>query len=90
MKAPGSKKSMLSLWYASLYTHRVDLVDDSAGVELFLIEGNLLLLEASSDTHLDFSNSGFQLLHATYSVEVFLKRLADRGCKFHIAFFYDH
>jgi hypothetical protein len=84
------KKSALSRWYASLYTRRIDLVGDYAGTELFLIEGDSLLLHAFSDPLLDFGDAGFQLLHAAYNVEVFLKKLKARGCNFHIAFFDDH
>lgn len=30
---------------------------------------------------------GFQLLHAVFAVESFLKKLQDRGCRFHVIFF---
>jgi hypothetical protein len=86
---PRSKATALERWFNSLYTRRVDLVGDYAGAELFLIEGDSLLLEAFSDPLLDFSDSGFQLLHAVYNVEKFLKQLHSRGCNFHIAFFDD-
>jgi len=90
----GSKRkknqSTLSAWYASLYTRRVDLVGDYAGAELFLVEGDSLLLEAFSDPLLDFGENAFQLLHAVYSVEKLLRQLSSRGCNFHIAFFDDH
>ncbi|KAM0695476.1 hypothetical protein Q7P36_005835 [Cladosporium allicinum] len=72
--------------YKKLLSRRVDLVGDYAGTELFLIEGDSLLLRCFDDASLDF-NPGLQLLHATYNVEHFLHNLAFRKCNFHIAFF---
>ncbi|KAF2097657.1 P-loop containing nucleoside triphosphate hydrolase protein [Rhizodiscina lignyota] len=80
----------LEEWYQNAYTRRVDLVGDYAGAELFLVEGDSILLHEFSDPHLDFNDNGFQLLHAAYNVEFFLKRLIARNCKFHVAFFDDH
>ncbi|ORX92235.1 DEAD/DEAH box helicase-like protein [Clohesyomyces aquaticus] len=76
-------------WYSKLNSRRVDIVGDYAGNELFLVEGDSVLLNAFSDQHLDF-DPGFQLLHATYAVEHFLRGLIARRCNFHIAFFDDH
>ena len=89
MEEQESPQSEIQRWYASLYTRRVDLVGDYAGAELFLIEGDSLLLQAFSDPLLDFGANGFQLLHAVYNVEKFLKQLSARGGNFHIAFFDD-
>lgn len=72
--------------YKRLLSRRVDLVGDYAGNELFMIEGDSLLLRCFDDENLDF-NPGFQLLHAAYNVEHFLHNLAVRKCNFHIAFF---
>ena len=72
--------------YKRLLSRRVDLVGDYAGNELFMIEGDSLLLRCFDDENLDFS-PGFQLLHAAYNVEHFLHNLAVRKCNFHIAFF---
>lgn len=72
--------------YRRLLSRRVDLVGDYAGNELFLIEGDSLLLRCFGDDKLDFS-PGLQLLHAVYNVEHFLHNLAYRKCNFHIAFF---
>ncbi|KAF2770464.1 P-loop containing nucleoside triphosphate hydrolase protein [Teratosphaeria nubilosa] len=72
--------------YRKLLSRRVDLVGDYAGDELFLIEGDSLLLQCFSDPHLDFE-TGFQLLHATYNVEFFLHNLVKRKCNFHLVFF---
>jgi len=68
----------LEAWYEKVRSRRVDLVGDYAGNELFLVEGDSLLLHAFSDPNLDFDN-GLQLLHATYNVENFLKKLVLRG-----------
>lgn len=72
--------------YKKLLSRRVDLVGDYAGTELFMIEGDSLLLRCFDDASLDF-NPGLQLLHATYNVEHFLHNLAFRKCNFHITFF---
>ncbi|KAK6079013.1 DEAD/DEAH box helicase [Seiridium cupressi] len=71
--------------YRRLLSRRVDLVGDYAGDELFLIEGDSLLLQCFADSKLDF-DPGFQLLHAVYSVEQFLHQLNKRKCNFHIVF----
>lgn len=76
-------------WYSKLYSRRVDIVGDYAGNELFLIEGDSVLLDCFSDYQLDF-DPGFQLLHASYAVESFLQGLVARRCNFHIAFFDEH
>lgn len=75
--------------YSQLSTRRVDLIGDYAGNELFLIEGDSLLLHCFSDPKLDYED-GFQMLHACYLVENFLRHLKERKCNFHIAFFDDH
>lgn len=72
--------------YQKLAARRVDLVGDYAGNELFLIEGDSLLLQCLSDDKLDFAE-GFQLLHAVYNVEKVLQGLAERKCNFNIVFF---
>ncbi|KIW83228.1 hypothetical protein Z517_02473 [Fonsecaea pedrosoi CBS 271.37] len=76
-------------WYDGLYSRTVDLVGDYAGDELFIIEGDSLLLHSFSDDKLDFS-PGLQLLHATYIVENFLRALLQRKCKFNLVFFNKH
>ncbi|KAF2742177.1 P-loop containing nucleoside triphosphate hydrolase protein [Sporormia fimetaria CBS 119925] len=75
--------------YARLFSRRVDIVGDYAGNELFLVEGDSLLLHCFDDAHIDF-DPGFQLLHAAYAVENFLRGLIVRRCNFHIAFFGTH
>jgi hypothetical protein len=83
------KSSPVLEWYTRLYSRRVDIVGDYAGNELFLIEGDSVLLHCFDDKHIDF-DPGFQLLHATYAVENFLRGLVARRCTFHIAFFDQH
>ncbi|KAK5112755.1 hypothetical protein LTR62_003853 [Meristemomyces frigidus] len=72
--------------YRRLLSRRVDLVGDYAGDELFIIEGDSLLLRCFSDVKLDF-NPGFQMLHAAYNVEHLLHNLVTRKCNFHVVFF---
>ncbi|RMY56055.1 hypothetical protein D0863_13106 [Hortaea werneckii] len=72
--------------YRRLLSRRVDLVGDYAGDELFLIEGDSMLLRCFSDDQLDF-HPGLQLLHAVYNVEHLLSNLVRRKCNFHIVFF---
>lgn len=72
--------------YRKLMSRRVDLVGDYAGNELFLIDGDSLLLRCFADPKLDFE-PGFQLLHAAFEVERFLNHLVTRSCNFRIVFF---
>ncbi len=65
------------------------MVGDYAGKELFLLEGDSLLLHCFNDSRLDLTD-GFQLLHAVYTVEHFLLGLSQRHCNFHIVFFDTH
>ena len=75
--------------YNTLYSRTLDLVGDYTGDELFILEGDSLLLQCFSDNQIDF-DEGFQLLHATYTVEWFLAQLHWRSCNFHVVFFKDH
>ncbi|KAL4968332.1 putative DEAD/DEAH box helicase [Aspergillus stella-maris] len=75
----------LQTWFEGLSSRTLDLVGDYAGDELFIIEGDSLLLQCFSDKSLDFNN-GFQLQHATYLVEKFIAQLYQRKCVFHIVF----
>ncbi|KAL8938825.1 MAG: hypothetical protein Q9216_003685 [Gyalolechia sp. 2 TL-2023] len=49
------KYTKLLDWYGKLSTRRVDLVGDYAGQELFIVEGDGLLLRCFDDLDLDFS-----------------------------------
>ncbi|KAL4931974.1 putative DEAD/DEAH box helicase [Aspergillus undulatus] len=76
-------------WFEKLASRTLDLVGDYAGDELFLLEGDSLLLQCLSDKTLDFSH-GLQLLHATHLVGKFLAQLHKRKCVFHLVFFSEH
>ncbi|KAI1325090.1 P-loop containing nucleoside triphosphate hydrolase protein [Xylariaceae sp. FL0255] len=84
-----SPVAALQAWYGRILSRRVDLVGDYAGNELFIIEGDSLLLHCFSDPRIDFDR-GYQLLHAVYCVEKFLADLKRRKCNFHIVFFDSH
>ncbi|KAI1352780.1 hypothetical protein F5Y01DRAFT_313444 [Xylaria sp. FL0043] len=76
----------LAKWYAARYPRRVDIVGDFGGKQLFFVDGDSLLLHSITTSAVDY-NVGFQLLHAVFAVESFLKRLEVRGCHFHVIFF---
>ncbi|KAI0006556.1 hypothetical protein F4779DRAFT_557960 [Xylariaceae sp. FL0662B] len=76
----------LLAWYQGRFLHRLDLLADFAGKELFAIHGESLLLHCIQASKVDFKD-GFQLLHAVFSVEKFLSNLIQRGCRFHVVFF---
>ncbi|KAL4939941.1 hypothetical protein BDV06DRAFT_213885 [Aspergillus oleicola] len=79
----------LQRWFEGLASRTLDLVGDYAGDELFIIEGDSLLLQCFSDKSLDFVH-GLQLQHATFLVEKFIAQLHQRKCVFHIVFFSEH
>ncbi|KAI4203482.1 MAG: hypothetical protein LQ350_001820 [Teloschistes chrysophthalmus] len=89
MADKAEKQSELMDWYGKLPARRVDLVGDYAGQELFIVEGDGLLLRCFDDPKLDLVD-GFQLLHAAYAVEQFLQGLIQRKSNFHIVFFDIH
>jgi hypothetical protein len=76
-------------WYSRVNSRRIDVIGDYCGHEVFLVEGDALLLHCFSDQHIDF-DPGFQLLHAAWAVENFLKGLVARRCNFHVAFVDEH
>ncbi|RIA88406.1 hypothetical protein C1645_826376 [Glomus cerebriforme] len=85
----------LSEWYSKCRNKYIDLVGDFGGSELFVIDGDSLLFKFLYDPETDFldfgqSISGGQFLALTFLVENFLKKLKDRECGFHIAFFDVH
>ncbi|KAI0397969.1 P-loop containing nucleoside triphosphate hydrolase protein [Xylariaceae sp. FL0594] len=79
----------LQEWYSAILSRRVDLVGDYAGNELFIVEGDSLLLHCFTDPRIDLRH-GYQLLHAVYCVEKFLFDLQRRKCNFHIVFLASH
>ncbi|KAL2843924.1 DEAD/DEAH box helicase [Aspergillus pseudoustus] len=84
-----AETAQLLEWFERLHSRTLDLIGDYAGDELFLIEGDSLLLQCFSDSALDFSN-GLPILHVTSLVEKFLANLHQRNCVFHIVFFADN
>ncbi|KAI0024132.1 hypothetical protein F4780DRAFT_725926 [Xylariomycetidae sp. FL0641] len=79
----------LESWYQHLSSRKLDIVGDFGGKELFLVDGDSLLLHCLTTSALDF-HGGFQLVHAVYAVESFLENLKSRGCNFHVIFFQQH
>ncbi|KAM7443056.1 putative ATP-dependent RNA helicase ddx60 [Porites harrisoni] len=67
---------------------RVNIMTDFVDAEIFLIDGDSLLLDLFGERRLDWSNGG-QFLHLTYLVERFLQYFTDKGGVFHIVFFKD-
>lgn len=51
---------------------------DFVDAEIFLIDGDSLLLDLFGERRLDWSNGG-QFLHLTYLVERFLQYFTDKG-----------
>ncbi|KAI0443539.1 hypothetical protein F4803DRAFT_574291 [Xylaria telfairii] len=76
----------LAVWYAAIHPRRIDIVGDFGGKQLFLIDGDSLLHYSVTTSKVDY-DVGFQLLHAVFAVESFLKNLQVRGCNFHVIFF---
>lgn len=56
----------------------LNILTDFADAEIFLIDGDSLLLELLEETTLDWTNGG-QFLHLTYLVECFLQYFTDKG-----------
>ena len=52
--------SRLMDWYGKLPSRRVDLVGDYAGQELFIVEGDGLLLRCFDDPALDFASMSLE------------------------------
>ncbi|TGJ82191.1 hypothetical protein E0Z10_g6577 [Xylaria hypoxylon] len=76
----------LAEWYAAIHPRRIDIIGDFGGKQLFLIDGDSLLHYSVTTSAVDY-DVGFQLLHAIFAVESFLKNLRVRGCNFHVVFF---
>ena len=63
--------------YGQKSTRRVDLVGDYAGKELFLLDGDSLLLKCFSDPQLDFDGSHhlqLRFYHGSYTSPLILYR----------------
>ena len=78
-------------WYKTINPLKADIVGDFAGKELFAIHGEAMVAHCIRKAKVDF-DEGFQLLHAVHAVEIFLSKLVERGCNFHILWFdqYEH
>eukprot|EP01116_Phalansterium_solitarium_P024371 TRINITY_DN8917_c0_g1_i1.p1 TRINITY_DN8917_c0_g1~~TRINITY_DN8917_c0_g1_i1.p1 ORF type:complete len:1795 (-),score=782.65 TRINITY_DN8917_c0_g1_i1:248-5632(-) len=72
--------------YAALRPRFLDLLGDSAASEVFVIDGDSLLLELLADPKLDTAHGG-QLLHLMYRLEQFLGDLRARSASFIVVFF---
>ncbi|GJC89533.1 putative helicase C694.02 [Colletotrichum liriopes] len=68
-------------WKKSLNPLRVDIVGDFAGKEMFAIHGESLVAHCIARDNVDYH---------VHAVEVFLSKLQDRGCNFHIIWFDSH
>ncbi|KAF4777168.1 DEAD/DEAH box helicase [Colletotrichum scovillei] len=79
----------LQEWKRRLSPLRVDIVGDFAGKELFTIHGESLVAHCLASANVDYLE-GFQLLHAVHAIEVFLAKLKERGCNFHVLWFDSH
>lgn len=65
-----------------------ELLSDLAAMnELFVIDGDSLLLETMKHEIVDWSVSAGEYLQVAYLVEAFLNELVQRGATFHIVFF---
>ncbi|KAB5513290.1 hypothetical protein GE09DRAFT_1163024 [Coniochaeta sp. 2T2.1] len=89
-QVPQNRRDLLQ-WHKSIRPLKVDIVGDFAGKELFAIHGEAMLAHCVQQAKVDYDD-GFQLLHAVHAVETFLRKLADRGCNFHVLWFdeYEH
>lgn len=56
----------------------MNILTDFADAEIFMIDGDSLLLELLVEQSLDWSNGG-QFLHLTYLLERFLQYFTDKG-----------
>lgn len=56
----------------------INILTDFVDAEIFLIDGDSLLLELLGEESLDWSHGG-QFLHLTYLLERFLQYFTDKG-----------
>ncbi|XP_027035542.1 probable ATP-dependent RNA helicase DDX60 [Pocillopora damicornis] len=64
----------------------LNILTDFVDAEIFLIDGDSLLLELLCQSSLDWQHGG-QFLHLTYLLERFLQYFKDKGGVFHVVFF---
>ena len=70
------KQEVLSI--PLLMNRFVNILTDFADAEIFLIDGDSLLLEIVGEKSLDWNNGG-QFLHLTYLTERFLQKFTEKG-----------
>lgn len=69
---------------------RLDLFNDVGASEIFIVEGDSLLLDLmNSDSRIDWSLGG-QFLHLVYLVERFFHLFKERTGNFRVVFFQHH
>lgn len=61
-----------------IYFRYINILTDFVDAEIFLIDGDSLLLELLGERSLDWNNGG-QFLHLTYLLERFLQYFTDKG-----------
>ncbi|XP_078360877.1 putative ATP-dependent RNA helicase DDX60 [Oculina patagonica] len=64
----------------------INILTDFVDAEIFMIDGDSLLLELLGEESLDWRHGG-QFLYLTYLLERFLQYFTDKGGVFHIVFF---
>ncbi|KAK1622681.1 hypothetical protein BDP81DRAFT_507281 [Colletotrichum phormii] len=76
-------------WKQRLTPLKVDIVGDFTGKELFAIHGESLVAHCVATANVDYlvQQSASSYFHA---IEVFLAKLTERGCNFHILWFDNH
>ena len=67
----------LLLFILNIYRY-LNILSDFVDAEIFLIDGDSLLLELFGEDSLDWSHGG-QFLHLTYLLERFLQYFTDKG-----------
>lgn len=72
--------------FAKLRPSYTDLTRDFGATELFLLDGEALLLETISNPHLDWNHGG-AWLHFFFLAERYLSLFTERGGNFQIIFF---
>ncbi|MEW5307443.1 MAG: hypothetical protein WDW36_009839 [Sanguina aurantia] len=85
MEAADAVRGLVS-HYSALRPRKMDLLHDMAESEVFLVDGEALLMEALRDSRCDLSHQG-QPLQLLYWVEALCVKLRRAGGLFHVAFF---
>jgi len=75
---PSVKLLFCQPWAFDSFLRQVNIMTDFVDAEIFLIDGDSLLLDLFGERRLDWNNGG-QFLHLTYLVERFLQYFTDKG-----------